>query len=120
MPEQTFNCPACGGPNQPEAGQIRMACTYCGANLTIPEHLRIKAIPRVEKTSPQPNKIEVPEIDASEVLRQAQPIVTRVWNLYAYWTWLRWILPACLTIFVVGMILCFALGMIPILWKMIR
>jgi hypothetical protein len=96
-----------------------MACTYCNANLTIPEHLRTQAIPKVlpaEKIPAPPHPISIPEVDASNVLRQAQPIVTRAWNLYAYWTWLRWILPTCLVIFVIGFVICAALGLIPILW----
>ena len=32
---------------------------------------------------------------------------------YAYWTWLRWLLPACLTIAVVGFIVCALLGVLP-------
>ncbi len=120
MPEQIFNCPACGGPNQPEAGSVRMACTYCNANLTIPENMRIKAKPSVEKISAKPQPIPVPEIDASDILRKAQPVAIRAWNLYAYWTWLRWLLPACLTIFVVGILLCVALGMIPVIWKLLQ
>ena len=120
MSEQDFNCAACGGSNQPEAGAVRMACMYCGANLTIPEHLRIKTNPRMEKISTKPNPIQVPEIDAGDVLRKAQPIAIRAWNLYAYWTWLRWLLPACLTVFVVGILICVALGLIPVIWNLIR
>jgi hypothetical protein len=116
MPEQTFNCPACGGPNQPEAGSTRMTCAYCSANLTIPENLRAKAKPKAKRIPVRPQPIQVPEFDTSDVLRKAQPIAIRAWNLYAYWTWLRWLLPACLTIFVVGILLCVALGLIPVMW----
>ncbi|MBK9209646.1 MAG: hypothetical protein IPL71_15625 [Anaerolineales bacterium] len=42
----TFSCSACGAPNKPEAGTSRMACTYCGTNLTIPENLQTAARPR--------------------------------------------------------------------------
>ena len=117
MTQQTFNCPACGGPNQPEAGQSRMACTYCSANLVIPEALRVKTIPREEKMPPQSQPaIGIPDVDASKVMRQAQPILTRAWNLYAYWTWLRWLFPACLVILVIGILICITLGLIPAIW----
>lgn len=115
-----FNCTVCGGPNDPEAGAIRMACIYCGANLTIPENLRRKAKPRVEKTSPKPKPIISPEIDAPDLLRKAEPIARKAWNLYAYWTWLRWLLPTCLTLLVVGMILCMALGALPFIFEWFR
>jgi hypothetical protein len=93
-----------------------MACTYCGANLTIPERLRIKIIPKAEKTSAPPQKIDVIEVDASQVLRKAQPILTGAWNVYAYGTLARWVLPACLTLVVVILLICAALGLFPILW----
>ncbi len=115
-----FNCIACGAPNDPEAGSSRMACSYCGANLTIPEHLRTKAMPKVEKTSPKPKPVFNPEIDAPDLLRKAEPIAIKAWNLYAGWTWLRWLLPTCLTLFVVGIILCVALGALPFMFRLFR
>ena len=108
-----FNCTACGAPNEAEAGSSRMACSYCGANLTIPEHLRTKAIPRLEKTSAKATSVSVPEVDPSDVLRKAQPIAIKAWNLFAAWTWLRWMLPTCLTLLVIGCIACAALGALP-------
>ena len=110
---QSFNCSACGGPNQPEAGTVRMSCAYCGVNLTIPENLRAKAIPKVEKTSSKARPASVPEIDTSDVLRKAQPIVIKAWNLYAAWTWIRWLLPTCLIVLVVFIVICAALGALP-------
>ena len=121
MTSQILNCPACGGPNHPEAGQIRMACIYCGANLSIPKDMRVKAKLKSEKISAKPKPVfEVPEVDASKVIRRAQPLLTRAWNTYAIWTWLRWILPTCLAMFLVGIVLCVALGMIPIVWNLFQ
>lgn len=110
---QSFNCASCGAPNEPEAGSSRMTCSYCGANLTIPEHLRTKAMPKVEKSPSQVKPIIGAEIDAPDLLRKAEPIAVKAWNMYAYWTWLRWLLPTCLTLFVVGCIACVALGALP-------
>jgi hypothetical protein len=110
---QTFPCAACGAPNEPEAGTIRMACAYCGANLTIPEPLRTERAPSVEKATPKVKPVFSPEIDAADVIRKAQPVAIGAWNLYAKWTWIRWLFPACLTIFILG---CVALGLIPLVW----
>lgn len=95
MPNQTniITCPACGAPSEPEAGKTHMPCTYCGTTLTIPETLRTKTVP-FQKASAQEAK--QPEIDPSDLLRKAQPIAYRAFNLYALWTWIRWFLPACL------------------------
>jgi hypothetical protein len=120
MPEETIACPACGAPSYPEAGKTHIPCAYCGANLTIPEALRMKANPSAEKISTKPQPFQVPEMEASDILRKAQPLAIRAWNLYAYWTWLRWALPACLTILVVGILTCAALGMIPVVWSLLR
>lgn len=90
-----------------------MACSYCGANLTIPEHLRTKAMPKMENISSKASPIPTPEIDTSDILRKAQPIAIKAWNLFAAWTWLRWLIPACLILVVVGIILCVALGSLP-------
>ncbi len=117
---QSFNCAACGAPNEPEAGASRMACSYCGANLTIPENLRTKAIPKVEKFSPKARPIPSPEIDTSDILRKAQPIAIKAWNAYAAWTWLRWLIPTCLTLVVVGIILCATLGALPLVFGLFR
>ena len=95
-----------------------MARTYCGTNLTIPEHLRTKAIPRAGKIPAQLKPIEVPEIDASEGIRKAQPIAIRAWNLYAYWTWLRLFFPACLTTAIVSIAACLLLGALPVNMKL--
>lgn len=111
--EQTFPCTACGAPNEPEAGVTRMTCSYCGANLTIPEEMRIKAMPRVEKIPPKPRSTPTLEKEAPDLLRKAQPIAVKAWNAYAYWTWLRWLLPTCFSIVVIGFILCAMLGMLP-------
>ncbi|MBL8063324.1 MAG: hypothetical protein JNK32_09915 [Anaerolineales bacterium] len=118
--DQTFPCSACGAPNEPETGQTRMACTYCGAHLTIPDEMRTQAKPRVEKISPKPRPTPSLETEAPDLLRQAQPIAVKAWNAYAYWTWLRWLLPACFTILIVGVILCAVLGMLPFLISSFR
>lgn len=110
---QTFPCVACGAPNFPEAGQIRMACTYCGTNLTIPEHLRIKPKPTVVSTPARGVPTPSLEKDAPELLRKAQPIAVKAWNSYVYWTWLRRLIPACLSILIIGFLLCVALGVLP-------
>jgi uncharacterized Zn finger protein (UPF0148 family) len=79
----TFPCPACGAPNNPEAGRVQMVCTYCGANLTIPAHLRTAAPSKVETKPPKAAPAPRQEMDASEILRQAQPVATKAWNAYA-------------------------------------
>lgn len=98
---QTFNCIACGAPNEPETNASRMACTFCGTNLTIPEHLRIKSQPKVETNFKKTESSRPVEVEAVEVLRKSQPIAIRAWNLFAAWTWLRWLIPTCLTIFII-------------------
>lgn len=117
---ETFPCVACGAPNEPESGAARMACTYCGTNLTIPERLRTKAMPRVEKTSSKTKPVISLEKEAPDLLRKAQPVAIRAWNMYAYWTWIRWLLPTCLTLVVVGFILCAALGALPFVFGLFR
>ena len=114
---QTFPCSACGAPNQPEAGLTRMACEYCGANLTIPESIRIKSMPKVEKFFTKAESVPSLNIDAPDILRKSQPIAIRAWNLFAMWTWLRWLIPACLTIFIISIILCVVFGMLPFIIK---
>lgn len=117
---QTLACPACGAPNEPQMGAIRISCAYCGANLTIPEHLR--AMPKVSaeemptKTRPVPS----PEIDAADLLRKAQPVAIGAWNLFAAWTWLRRLVPACLIILVLFFLLCIALGALPFILNLFR
>lgn len=107
----TFPCPACGAPNEPIAGAAQMACTYCGANLIIPTSMRKSAPPKVER----PPTMAAPrqEIDASELLRKAQPVATQAWNTYAYWTWIRRVLPTCLGIVVIGICICAILSALP-------
>jgi uncharacterized Zn finger protein (UPF0148 family) len=104
MPE--FPCPACGAPNNPEAGRAQMACSYCGASLTIPAEMRRAAPPQAEKTPARAAPAPRQEVDASEILRQAQPVVTKAWNAYASWTWIRRALPACLIIVLIGLCAC--------------
>jgi hypothetical protein len=44
MPDSTMrllNCPACGGPLDPPAGQSSMKCLYCNNAVIIPESLRV-------------------------------------------------------------------------------
>lgn len=114
----TFPCSACGAPNRPEAGATQMACTYCGANLTIPASMRSAAPPKVEKAFERAAPAPRPEVDtseiASEILRQAQPVAAKAWNAYAYWTWIRRALPACFVVMLIGMCLCVGLAILPI------
>lgn len=110
----SFPCPACGAPNDPEAGTTHMACTYCGANLTIPDLLRTQTMPKVEKAPSKARPVIHPEIDASDLLRKAQPAAIGAWNLFALWTWLRWLFPTCLVILLVFFVLCVVLGILPI------
>ncbi len=115
-PKNTISCPACGGPNEPEPGKSRMACTYCGSTLTIPKSMQVPATPKVEKMPLNQKQAKVPEIEASDLLRKAQPVAIRAWNLYALWTWVRWMLPACLVIFIIGLIACAMMGALPLIW----
>lgn len=118
--ERTLSCTACGGPNEPEEGAAQMACTYCGALLTIPVHLRTKAKPQVNIPREQAKPAIDLEQDAAKILRKAQPAAVKAWNLYAYFTWLRWLAPACLTIFVIGFFVCLALGALPFVFQFLR
>lgn len=117
---QTFPCTACGGPNEPEAGLTRMACSYCGANLTIPESLRTKAKPTAASMPPKQRPAPSLEKDAPDLLRKAQPYAVKAWNSYVYWTWLRRLFPACLTILVIGFFVCAALGALPFVFGLFR
>jgi hypothetical protein len=117
---QTFSCPACGAPNEPIAGQIRMSCAYCRANLTIPDHLRTMPNVTAEEMRPTHRAVPSPEIDAADLLRKAQPVAIGAWNLFAMWTWLRRLIPACLTIFIIGIILCALLGALPFIFNVFR
>jgi hypothetical protein len=116
---QTITCPACGGPNEPEAGRTHMPCAYCGAALTIPESLRVKIISS-QKVNAQEIKFPQSEIDPSDLLRKAQPFALRAFNLYALWTWARWLFPACLAIFVASIALCLMLGALPLVLHLFR
>lgn len=109
----TFPCPACGAPNNPEAGRTQMACSYCGANLTIPASLRRDAPPKVERPPTMAAPAPRQEMDASEILRQAQPVATKAWNAYASWTRIRRALPACIVIVLIGLCACAALTALP-------
>ena len=110
---ETFLCPACGAPNVPEAGRAQMSCSYCGANLTVPAELRKSAPPKVERPPAMATPAPRQEIDASELLRQAQPVATKAWNTYASWTWIRRVLPACLVVVLIGLCACAALTVLP-------
>lgn len=110
---QSFSCSACGAPNLPAAGQARMACAYCGANLTIPEDLRIKAKPAMKPQAARAAATPTFEHEAADLLRKAQPIAVKAWNAYALWTWVRPLLPACLVVVVIGFVVCALLGVLP-------
>jgi hypothetical protein len=97
-----------------------MACTYCATSLAIPEHLRTKTAPRVEKSSTQAGPAQRPEDVAPDLLRKAQPIALGAWNLYAAWTWLRWLIPTCLVIAFLMFTLCAVLGVLPIVFRLFR
>ncbi|NWF65469.1 MAG: hypothetical protein HXY38_14325 [Chloroflexi bacterium] len=99
---KTFSCSACGGTNKPQTGTSRMACAYCGANLNIPAHLQSAATPSVEEKLQEAKTSLSLENEAVNVLRQAQPIAARAWNAFIFWNWLRWLLPACLTLIALG------------------
>lgn len=98
---QTFPCPACGAPNQAGAGLDFMPCAYCGRNLTIPKRLRRKPLPKTEKNVEKTESSRPVEVEAANILRKSQPIAIRLWNLFALWTWLKWLIPTCFMIFAV-------------------
>lgn len=116
---QAIICSACGGASEPEAGRTHMSCTYCGAAVTIPESMRVKIAPS-QKVQAQEIKFQQPEIDPSELLRKAQPVALRAFNLYALWTWARWILPTCLTIFIASIVICLLFGALPFILRLFR
>ena len=119
MTETSIICPACGGPNEPPPGAVRMACTFCGTNLNIPEEMQIKAN-RVAETPKARPVTTAPQIDAPDLLRKTQPIAIGAWNAYARWTWLRRLLPGCLIVLVVLCLACVALGGVPLLLRLSR
>ena len=110
---ETFPCPACGAPNVPKVGATQMACSYCGANLAIPESLRTAAIPKVERPPAMSAPAPSLEKEAPDLLRKAEPIITKAWNTYAAWTWIRRALPTCLIVALVGLCICVVLGALP-------
>ena len=118
MTETSIICPACGGPNEPLPGAVRMACTFCGTNLNAPEELRVKAAPRVNETPKAKPVTASSQADAPDLLRKAQPIAIGAWNAYAWWTWLRRLLPGCLIALVVLCLACVALGGLPLLFRL--
>ena len=81
--------------------------------MTIPAAMRREAVPG--KMSGKTEARSGPKIEASEILRTAQPIAIRAWNLYALWTRIRWLIPTCLTILVIGVVFCVLAGLLPIL-----
>ena len=115
----TFPCVACGGPNEPEAGSTQMNCSYCGANLTIPAGLRRAAAPKAEVRPAKPAPAPRPEVEASDLLRQAQPVAAKALGAYVGWTWLRRMLPTCLTILVIGLCTCALLSAAPFILQSI-
>ena len=118
----TFPCTACGGPNEAIPGASQMACTYCGANLTIPSELRVQAKPKPAARTQAPAARPTPsfEKEAPDLLRKAQPFAIKAWNTYAYWTWLRWLIPTCITLVVVGVVICALLGALPFVFGLLR
>ncbi len=71
------NCPACGGPLDPPAGQSSMKCLYCSNLVIIPESLRV---PARDSSTPQTSIFSGIDTSAmigygaewAEVLRLAQ------------------------------------------------
>ena len=126
MTDNIIPCPACGGPNDPIPGAARMACTFCGTNLTVPEELRAKATPRATSAPPKvkplatPKPIKESQVDAPDLLRKAQPIALGAWNAFATWTWLRRLIPGCLIALVLLCLACLALGGLPFLLRSIQ
>lgn len=118
--DQTFSCTTCGGPNEPVPGASRMACAYCGATLTIPQEMRLKAKPLTEKIPHKKEPAIRLEQDAPDLLRKAQPIAIKAWNVYAYWTWIRRLFPACLIVFLIGLLICLAFGALPLVIGLFR
>ncbi len=108
-----FICPACGGPNEPVAGAAQMACTYCGANLTISTSMRRAAMPKVESIPARAVPASRLEEEAPEMLRKAQPILAQAWSTYAIWTWIRRVLPTCFVILLIGLCACGLLTVLP-------
>lgn len=98
-----------------------MPCAYCGANLTIPEAMRTDK-PKAGAGKKPPSARPAPSLEneAADILRKVQPIAVKAWNAYAYWTWIRRLLPACAIIVVVGLIVCAALGALPFVWAWLK
>ena len=100
---------------RPEAGMTRISCTYCSANLIIPDHLQTKAMPKLERSPSKAVAVTNTENEAAQFLRKAQPAAIGAWNLYALWTWARWILPTCLIVLLISIGVCVILGAAPII-----
>lgn len=111
----SFPCPACGAPVDPEAGQEAMACPYCDTNLIIPPKLRRKkaAAARTESPTPKPKdpfsaaasvrldeKVAERSKRESELLtgalRSAQPMARGAARLYNFWVLAKYFLPGIL------------------------
>jgi hypothetical protein len=120
MPQSTFECFACGAPNGPKPGRLQMRCVYCGTNLTIPAALRTEAPPTVLEQRRETEQAKGPEIEAEELLRKAQPVATRAWNMYARWTQFRYFLPTCLTIAVIMICACAGFTILPFVLRALR
>ncbi|MBE7436180.1 MAG: hypothetical protein HS100_19850 [Anaerolineales bacterium] len=120
MIDRSFSCPTCGGPNESIPGESRMACAYCGVNLIIPQELLVKAKPSLERKPPIKGPVPTHDSDAPDLLRKAQPTVIKAWNAYAYWTWIRWLFPTCLTILIAGFLVCGLFGVFPLISRLFR
>lgn len=106
MPEEsTFPCLACGAPVHPAEGVTHMACAYCGVTLAIPEELQVDPVP-LGSTFEFPEPDPLPEMEAAEFLRAAQPVARKAFNLLALWTWIRRFLPGCLVAISILTCLC--------------
>jgi DNA-directed RNA polymerase subunit RPC12/RpoP len=111
--KESIPCTACGGPNEPLPGASQMACTYCGAKLIIPVEMRVKTKATAENKLPKSRPTSSYKKEAPDFLGKAQPFIIKAWNTYAAWTWIRWLLPTCLTVLVIGFVVCALLGALP-------
>lgn len=122
----TFPCTACGAPVDPDANRDRIACPFCGTQLTIPPDLIWKKAahpqPRTKKNKPDPFKsasqatrenTPVPDTfteNTVKVLRAAEPVARKAYGAYWRWALLRPYLPGCLMFLAVSCLLACATG----------
>lgn len=64
-----------------------------------PKTLTSQAVAKGEKNVEKTESSRPVEVEAANILRKSQPIAIRLWNLFALWTWLKWLIPICFMIF---------------------